>query len=194
MQKRFKTVKRHFDELSVDHRFSSSEEIYRITVFLKVINIIVRKLESRFLGMSQVCESFSFLQPQTLTKLIDTEIISNANKLQQKYERDISTTFAIEMITFKNTFQSEIAQLSSIRDIAGLILVKNPELSSSFTEIISDIVLFLTLPVTVASNERSLSKLKLINNFMRTSIKTQKRLKALGLLAIEAIKLRKKWK
>ncbi|XP_065662971.1 zinc finger MYM-type protein 1-like [Hydra vulgaris] len=34
-QKRRKIVKRHFDELSTDHRFDSSEEIFRINIFIK---------------------------------------------------------------------------------------------------------------------------------------------------------------
>ena len=45
-------------------------------------------------------------------------------------------------------------------------------------------VLFATIPVTVASAERSFSKLKLIKTYLRSSI-SQERLDGLALLAIE---------
>jgi len=44
--------------------------------------------------------------------------------------------------------------------------------------------LFLTMPVTVASCERSFSKLKLIKNFLRSSM-GQERLSGLAILSIE---------
>ena len=43
----------------------------------------------------------------------------------------------------------------------------------------------MTLPVTVASPERSLSKLNIIKNFMRSTM-TQKRLNELAILSIES--------
>ena len=45
--------------------------------------------------------------------------------------------------------------------------------------------MFLTLPVTVATAERSFSKLKFIKNYLRNSM-GQERLNALALLSIEA--------
>ena len=44
--------------------------------------------------------------------------------------------------------------------------------------------IFLTLPVSVASNERSFSKLKMIKTYLRSCM-TQERLSDLGLLSIE---------
>lgn len=48
----------------------------------------------------------------------------------------------------------------------------------------SAMVIFLTLPVTVASAERSFSKLKLIKTYLRSTI-AQDRLDALAVLSIE---------
>ena len=45
--------------------------------------------------------------------------------------------------------------------------------------------MFLTLPVTVATAERSFSKLKYIKNYLRNCM-GQERLKGLGMLSIEA--------
>ena len=45
--------------------------------------------------------------------------------------------------------------------------------------------IFCTLPVTVASGERSFSKLKLIKNFLRTKM-SQQRLQDLAVLSLES--------
>nr|CAH7738850.1 unnamed protein product [Callosobruchus chinensis] len=65
------------------------------------------------------------------------------------------------------------------------MLVKFSSLASSFPELITASFLFLTLPVTTATAERSFSKLKLIKNYLRTSM-GQERLSDISLLSIEA--------
>nr|CAI5848637.1 unnamed protein product [Callosobruchus analis] len=72
-----------------------------------------------------------------------------------------------------------------IPELIHLTLIKHVELTSSFSEVISVLVLFLTLPVTVASSERSFSKLKLNKSYLRSTM-SQVRIKALALLPIEA--------
>ena len=51
-------------------------------------------------------------------------------------------------------------------------------------------ILFITIPVTVASAERSFSKLKIIKSYLRSSI-SQERLDGLALLSIESEEARK---
>ena len=76
----------------------------------------------------------------------------------------------------------------SIKEHIELLLVKFNNLASSFPEVITACFLFLTLPVTTATAERSFSKLKLIKNYLRTSMR-QERLSDLSLLSIEAEKI-----
>ena len=54
----------------------------------------------------------------------------------------------------------------------------------SFPGLTTICLLFITLPVTVASAERSFSKLKIIKNYLRSTI-GQERLDELGMIAIE---------
>jgi hAT family C-terminal dimerisation region len=54
----------------------------------------------------------------------------------------------------------------------------------AFKSLISALVLYLTLPVTVASAERSFSKLKLIKSHLRSTMQ-QDRLSGLALMSIE---------
>ena len=55
---------------------------------------------------------------------------------------------------------------------------------TSVPDVVTVFKIFLTLPVTVASAERSFSKLKLIKNYMR-SIMSQDMLSGLSILSIE---------
>jgi len=68
---------------------------------------------------------------------------------------------------------------------AHVLIVDNAALTLTFTEVVSALLLFLTLPVTVATAERSFSKLRLIENYLRSTM-GQDRLCALALLSIEA--------
>jgi hypothetical protein len=58
-------------------------------------------------------------------------------------------------------------------------------MASALTDDVTALLLFLTLPVTVASAERSFSKLRLIKNYLRSTM-GQDRLQHLTLLSIEA--------
>jgi len=52
------------------------------------------------------------------------------------------------------------------------------DLSLNYPDVLSACILFLTLPITVAFAERSISKLKLIKNYVRNSSR-QDRLKSI---------------
>ena len=51
-----------------------------------------------------------------------------------------------------------------------MIIVDYSAISSGFTDVVTALLLFLTLPVTVATAERSFSKLKLIKNYLRNTM------------------------
>ena len=65
-----------------------------------------------------------------------------------------------------------------------LKLIVDSNMATSVPEVTAACALFLTLPVTVSSAERSFSKLKLIKTYLRSTM-AQERLDGLYLLAIE---------
>jgi len=69
-------------------------------------------------------------------------------------------------------------------------MVKHHSLTVSFPEVCTALLLFLTIPVTSASAERSFSKLKMIKGYLRSTM-TQDRLSGLALLSIEQETARK---
>ena len=70
----------------------------------------------------------------------------------------------------------------TIKDLAQFIISNG--LPSSFPDILSACIIFMSIPVTVASAERSFSKLKLIKNYLRNTC-SQNRLSSLAILNTE---------
>ncbi|XP_060863504.1 zinc finger MYM-type protein 1-like [Metopolophium dirhodum] len=75
-----------------------------------------------------------------------------------------------------------VSELKTIQNLAFYII--DMDLSTSFPDVLAACLIFLTIPVTVASAERSFSKLKLIKNYLRNSI-GQERLCGISILNIE---------
>lgn len=71
-----------------------------------------------------------------------------------------------------------------IKPIDVLKFIHENELQNILPNLVVALQIFLTLPVTVASNERSFSKLKLIKNYLRSTM-SQERLSGLAVLSIE---------
>ena len=178
-------MKRHFDELSTDHRFDSSEEIFRINIFIKILDVVINQLDNRFKGMQEVVQLFSCTHPNKLMVMKEREIISCAEAIQRKYSEDITTEFPLQMVMVKSMLHDEISKISSIRELADLLIVKLSTIAASVPQVITALLLFLTLPVTVASAERSFSKLKIIKNYLRNTI-GKERLSDLAIVSIEA--------
>ena len=75
-------------------------------------------------------------------------------------------------------------------ELAHFLVVKNYSVLPTFQDLYTAILLFLTLPVTVATAERSFSKLKLIETYFR-NIMQDDRLSGLAVLSIENAEARK---
>lgn len=109
----------------------------------------------------------------------------------EKYRDDISSDFTRQIASLQDFFlskdnaanTSDIKKIT-IKDLALFILKEN--LSTVFPNVFTATMIFITLPVTSASAERSFSKLKLIKNYLRSTI-SQDRLSSLALLNIERL-------
>ena len=96
----------------------------------------------------------------------------------------MSETFTLEILSMISALKGEISKVSCIKDLANMLIIENHSISASFPEICTAMLLFLTIPVTTASAERSFSKLKLVKNYLRSTL-AQERLQGLVLLSNE---------
>ena len=68
--------------------------------------------------------------------------------------------------------------------MASFLIVENASLATTYPDVCTAYMMHMTVPVTVATAERTFSKLKLIKNFLQSSM-SQERLSVLTLLSIE---------
>lgn len=173
-------AKKYFDDVDGDRRLQITEDNFRIKVFLPVVDTVLSQLKTRFLGLQNVCSTFDFLRPQSIIESEEKSIIKESYDFVFKYQSDIGSEFTSQLISLKEMIMNK--NLKTIGELAIFILQN--DFSISYSEVLGACMLFLVLPVTVATAERSFSKLKLIKNFLRNSI-AQDRLTNIAILNVE---------
>ena len=134
--------------------------------------------------MRIITNRFSCINPHALLYDKDDVLHDKAKLLTSAYSNDVSSDFPNQLLSFRSIMKAELEKLSTIRQIAELLIVKHSSIMTSVPDIVTVFKIFLTIPVTVASAERSFSKLKLIKNYLRSTM-SQERVSALSILGIE---------
>ncbi|XP_077294880.1 zinc finger MYM-type protein 1-like [Arctopsyche grandis] len=177
-------VKKHFDELSNDTRFQDSLKKFEITIFNAALDVALMQLKVRFTYFNDIISKFVFLQSKNLIQLSDDDLYREAKSLADQYVNDFDKSLPNQVLDFRSCLREKIEKIDSVHNLAKLFICDFYTINSSFPDIATAIILFLTLPVTVATAERSFSKLKLIKNYLRSTM-SQHRLKGLALISIE---------
>jgi len=164
-----------------NRRLNITEENLKIKLFLPIIDTVLFQINSRFEGLKKVNDHFHFLHPSILVSSKEEEIVKASYDFVQLYHDDISPDFTRQLLSIKELF-ANISGIKYIKDLAIFILEN--DFSTTYSDVLSACLIYLTLPVTVASAERSFSKLKLIKNYLRNSI-GQDRLSNISILNIE---------
>ncbi|XP_025191891.1 uncharacterized protein LOC112592118 [Melanaphis sacchari] len=123
--------------------------------------------------------TFEFLNPSKLKNSVESSIIKSSYDFVLKYKSDINSDFTRQVLSITTLIGPE---QSDIRDLINFIIQN--DMACSFPDVLTACLIFLTIPVTVASAERSFSKLKLIKNYLRNSM-SQNRLSNIAILNIE---------
>ena len=109
----------------------------------------------------------------TLDFLLDlknslSEIREQSVRLQTKYNEDLADDFPDELAQFVNFSRVALTDPTTPRNL--LSLIRERHLQSVFPNVDIALRIYLTLPVSNASGERSFSKLGIIKHRLRTSM------------------------
>jgi len=129
----------------------------QITIFLYIVDIVTTTFQ---------CLSPQFLSAESST---DDIIYQSAASLVATYFNDLCDCFTTQLLSFCALFKDDIKQIPTVMELAHFLVVKNYSLLPTFQDLYTAFLLFLTLPVTVVTAERSFSKLKLIKTYLRNN-------------------------
>ena len=160
----------------------AKEDVFKASVFLPSIRRCKEQARLRFEGHHTVVNSFRCLQPKFILSNNSAVFLGACKNLQQVYCNDLSPQFVDQMISLKDDLESQMILTRGPKGLLELLL--ESDLQTLYPEVITSIVIFLTIPVTVASAERSFSKLKLIKTYLRSTM-SQDRLQHFAILSIE---------
>lgn len=120
---------------------------------------LLAELDRRFKSYNDLNVSFGFLNK--ISTLSAEHLREKAAGLQRRYHHtDLENEFCKEIIQFKDFICHD--EPSSAREL--LMTIRKRKLQTIFPNVDVALRLYLTLPVTNASGERSFSKLKLVKN------------------------------
>lgn len=181
---RNRKTKKQFSYEGADEPVKSGKESFKVNFFYVVLDTTINSLTERFELLENHSKHFQFLYDmKALEKCEKDQISKQCENLQT-----ILTVNGSSDVNGKELLD-EILILSSMLSQGScpektLSYITKHSLIDIFPNVFVALRILLTLPVTVASAERSFSKLKIIKNYLRSTI-AQDRLRGLATLAIE---------
>lgn len=152
---------------------------YRITIYFKVLDVIIQEMENRFKEnqmdiISGLSEIFMSEEPtEDLLKLVSDTYNFNTH--------DLKTELEIFNRMFNQKY--DITSISEKLE-AKIDYIRQNDIQNGFPLITESLKIFLTIPTNTASCERSFSCLKRLKTYLRTTM-GQERLSSLANLQIE---------
>ncbi|OCT81265.1 hypothetical protein XELAEV_18028083mg [Xenopus laevis] len=151
----------------------------------QIFDVLISDLTWKSKTLMDTSVDFEFLSCPALVTFELPQLQKAASDLALKYSKDLDASeLCSEIETFKHQVEALLPDAKSATPLDLCQMIEEYSLADCYPNIVTALRIFLTLPVTVASCERSYSKLKLIKNYSRSSM-GQERLSNLSILSIE---------
>jgi len=160
--------KKFFDERANDDTISElTDHCFKVNTFFIILDVFSNVLKTRFKDFSNVVKKFEILDPKKSfqRKKTDDLCFEPLQKLSEFYQVDVDQN---DLIMEYKMFCSVYNQLNKksetilISDILKFMILN--DMVSSYPNLYILYKIYLTLPVSSATAERSFSRLKLIKN------------------------------
>jgi len=149
----------------------SEKENMKIKTFFPIIDALISNLNKRKEAYNELNEKFGFFLH--LEDIDQTELKLRAEKLVNIYEDDLEIEFVQELIQFKQIVSCMPESQKNSFPVLLKALIKY-NISSTFPSIEIALKIFICMPCSNASGERSFSVLKRVKTYLRSSLANEK--------------------
>lgn len=154
----------------------SASDKFCIQQFYVIIDRLNNEMEKRRAAYKVLYERFNFLHDNTSLSI--EEVVAKTKALIELYPSDLEDEFTDEFLLFSQMFGDSKSVSDKIKlQIDNKLVASFPNVNIAFR-------IYLSIIGTNSEGERSFSKLKLIKNYLRSTM-GQVRLSSLALLSIE---------
>ena len=175
-----------FDYECEDEAPQNPADQFKINFYFVILDTALSKLEERFEQIKQhdtlfnfLNNLYNFLQTDKSIRSAKCKALENVLCDPSKNEKDI---LAQDLYDDIDNVAPYISPEMNALNVINYLFTNN--LIYLFPNLVISIRIFLTLPVTVATGERSFSKLKIIKTYLRSTM-GQERLSDLSIISIE---------
>ncbi|XP_063794591.1 zinc finger MYM-type protein 1-like [Pseudophryne corroboree] len=186
VQRRARFKKRLAGEQASDAGLSLQEENKR--AMFECIDRFLSELQIRSRAIQEISAMFEAVQAKSLISATDEQLKVSVPKLTTFYDELSEDSLLIEIPRLRRHLKAANIDLEKAKDWPILDVLKfiaEWDFVESLPNLLLSLKLFLTICVSVASCERSFSKLKLIKNYLRSTM-GQSRLSNLAILSVES--------
>nr|CAI5833787.1 unnamed protein product [Callosobruchus analis] len=181
---RFRKKKRQFSYEGKDEPIEDPKQRFKITFYFPILDTPISSVKERFNQLQEINSKFGFLYhidalEDKPTKYVQEQCLKLEKALATDHLKDID---AMELCGEVQAISRRVKKQSTPKDVLDLIL--EGDMEENFPNVYVALRILLTLPVSVASGERSFSKLKIIKSYLRSSM-TQERLVGLTTISVE---------
>lgn len=138
-------------------------------------------MQKRFTTLDSLCKKFDVLW--LFSKMSDEEIETKSSSLKDYYNTDLDKELLNELKHLKVLYAANFG-IHTLNATELLNAIHVYEFHQLFPNVIIGLRIFLTIPASVASAERSFSTLKRVKNVLRSTT-SQGRLSSIGVLSVE---------
>ena len=137
-------------------------------MYYDILDCIIAGLSSRFNAVRDIHKLFNFLW--NFKSMIEIELCHQATAFDVRYSADVSSDKLVEEMKHLKAIYDTNFGSNPIEPIMLLNKISQFHLDDVFSNVAVALRIFCTIPVTVASAERSFRKLAQIQNFLRSTM------------------------
>ncbi|XP_065664641.1 uncharacterized protein LOC136086277 [Hydra vulgaris] len=186
VERRLRIKKRMTGEQLRDAGLAIQEENNRAV--LECVNCFISELQTRLTAIKEVANMFETVQAKSLLSAAEEELRVSVPKMTTFYDELSKVELLKEIPRLRRHMTAADVDIHKAKDWSIFDILKfilDWDFLKFLPILTLSLQLFLTICVSVASCERSFSKLKLIKNYLRSSM-GQSRVSDLAILSIES--------